>query len=158
MSRIHSERAPNVRPIRVREDLAAWIAEHRVCWEVWPHRERTPDGVRAIGFDLLLIARCSGPGAWDPGGARAQAIDAGLRDLAVALLPPDGSLAVTLGAFEAKLYLRSAGGWEPEVQLEVRVRHRDRYLAAADGVQRDCVRRIETALAALGARPGAWTR
>jgi hypothetical protein len=141
-------------------ELTAWIEEHRVCWETITHREVGPHGLVTVGYDVVLLARCMGPGPWDPGGARAAALYEGLQQLAARVTPADAEDEVAVAPYEPMFQVRAQSNWQPEVRLTLEIRHdlhHDRdYFGAIDDDERTCVRRVEQALGAWGARAGEW--
>jgi hypothetical protein len=137
-------------------ELRAWVRNRRVCWETIAHREVSPRGVVAIGYDVSLFARCLGAGAWDGGGDAALETLERLRQLATDVMPADCDEDVALGPFEPILQVRPQSDWEPEVRLVLEIRHHGGYFDAIDDEERTCVRRLERALERWGVRPGAW--
>jgi hypothetical protein len=137
-------------------DLRDWIPRHRVCWQTIVHRDIGPDGLMSVGFDVVLSARCVGPGAWDPGSDRALLIFEHLRQLASAVIPPDCPDDVRVGPFEPTFQVRPQSDWEPEIRLVIEIRHDHEYFAAIDDDERTCVRRLERALERWGAQRDAW--
>ena len=134
-----------------------WIRRHHVCWESLPHREWSRGRIRVVGYDVRLAAKCIGPGPWDPGGRQCQALFEELQRVARCAVPATCREAVGFGTFEPAFHLRPEAGFELEVHLVIEVRHRGcDYFDAADADENDSRRRIEEALARLGAQHGTW--
>ena len=138
-------------------ELRDWIREHRVCWETLTHRDVGPHGVRPVGYDVLLAARCVGPGPWDPGGERALEMLQRLKQLALAAIPSTPDDRMGMGPFEAAFQVRAQADWVPEVRVVVEIRHDHDYFDAIDDDERSCVRRLERALESWGVQANRWT-
>ncbi len=137
--------------------LRDWVEAHRVCWEATEHRELTPGGVHAIGYDIVLMAQCAGPGPCDPGGAGSVEIYERLAEIAKRVSAADARESVSLRPFQASFHLRRETQWAPEVQLVMEIRHRHAdYFGPLDAGEKSCLSRIEGSLTALGVQRDAW--
>jgi hypothetical protein len=142
-------------PLLTAEAMRAFVRDHRVCWETAVHRDRGPDGVAAVGYDVTLMAQCREQ-ACDPGGTCVMEVYEHLAQLVDAVRPSDGPDDVRLAPFEPALHLRAGAAWQPEVQLVIEVRHDHDYFAAIDDDERSAVGRIERALGAWGVQHEVW--
>ena len=137
------------------EELRTFVRDRQVCWETNVHRDVGSNGVAAVGYDVILMARCR-ERACDPGGGCAQTIYDSLTQLAEAALPKDHGDDVRIGSFEPAFHLRRQADWQPEVQVIVEIRHDHGYFAAIDDDERTLVRRVEHALASWGVEHDTW--
>ena len=139
-------------PLALRE----FVRVHQVCFEASAHRDLGPNGVVAVGYDVVLLARCP-RGPADPGSGDVIEVFEHLVQLAEAALPRDVWGAVHIEPFEPAFHLRPEMDWTPEVRLVLEVvRHEHGYFDPIDSEERTCVRRIESALEAWGVQPGVW--
>src|SRR5262245_22703343 len=138
--------------------LRGWIHGRRVCWELEPLVEW--DGGRRVqvGYQLRLFGRLSGGLRSDPGGEESEAVHGGLRAIALGVLPTDERASrCEIEPFDAAFHLRPESHWAPEIQLTIRIVHREGYLRPADPDAKALVATIERRLSGLGARRRNWS-
>jgi hypothetical protein len=63
---------------------------------------------------------------------------------------------VAIAPFHAALHMRPESQWNPEVLLEVEVRHPHGTFSPPEAEEEACVRNAQERLAALGVRPNVW--
>lgn len=135
-----------------------WAESNRAAWELVPLVEMVRGERRHVGYLLNLYARI--PVEIPPSPERARAVRATwdrLRDIALSLagLGQEGET-VEVAPFDAAGRLRPENQFEPEVLLEARVVHADRYLDEVAADEREHLRPLEERLRELGMRPGHW--
>jgi hypothetical protein len=138
------------------EALTAWITEHRVCWELSPRVEVHEHKKIQVGYDLTLFARH--PESWkdEPGCQHCLQHYETLKEIALQALPQTHASRCEFAPFDASFHLRPEANWEPEVQLDVAILHRDSTFADVDEDERTLAAAIEQGLKRLGAKPKAW--
>jgi hypothetical protein len=128
--------------------LGQWVRNHRVTWEVMPHRDNT--GRR--GYDLVLYARHPPLRDGDPGCPECRRIYEGLARLARLSLPQRTDSRISMAPFDAAFHMRRETDWAPEILLSLEITPR----GGDDAVALLSVEDIEDALSAVGAQPGRW--
>jgi len=138
--------------------LRTWIRDHRVCWELEPLIEWSRHRRLHVGYQLLLFARNAGGLRDDPGGGECEGLHEGLRAIALRVLPKEqGATRTEIEPFDAAFHLRPESTWVPEIQLTIRILHREGYLRPADQAEKGLAEEIQKGLAALGAQPRSWS-
>lgn len=126
------------------EHVDRWIRERRVCYEVLPLVESDHGAAIQVGYEITLFADA---GHDAPGGTELQAVHQRLKEIMSAVLPHDSRpTAYVFEPFDGSLHCRPQTGWRPEVQLVVRIVHRDGYLRLTDASVSSCVREIQERL------------
>jgi len=139
------------------ERLEEWIREHKVTCEVLSHFEMHGTARVRVGYDLTLSARHPLPLHDDPGCPECYRIHDTLRELALRALPDGRQVGrVAIAPFHAALHMRPESRWNPEVLLEVEVRHPHGTFSPPEAEEEACVRKAQQTLAALGVRDNAW--
>ncbi len=138
--------------------LREWVREHKVTWELGPWHEMVDHHVAAVGFELRLLARhASGQHPRPACGLCVQLYER-LRDIASAAFPREHRpTKYEVEPFDASFHLRPEAEWTPEVQLLVRIVHRDGYLRPIDECEKRCAEEIQRNLRELGVQPGSWS-
>lgn len=135
-------------------NLARWIEERRVCYEVSPLREMDHGRALQVGYELTLFADA---GHDDPGSAALHALHERLQEVVTAVLPPDvRPTSYVFEPFDGSWHLRPQTRWHPEVELQVRLVHREGYLRPSDACESRCLREIQDGLRRAGVREKAW--
>ncbi len=141
-------------PVHVDANATRWIRQRRVCYEVSPLREIDHGGAVHVGFELTLFAEA---GHDDPGSPELHATHERLKEIVAAVLPHDvRPTAYAFEPFDAAWHLRPQTNWRPEVQLVVRIIHREGYLRPADACESRCVREIQDGLRRAGIPEKGW--
>lgn len=142
------------------ETLREWINEHSVCWECSPMVEMY-EGQRAqVGFELNLFGRHPTRGISASGGfSEGQAVYRKLREIALFALPNEVRPSrYEIDPYHASIYFRPENGLTPEVQLTIRVLHRQQYFDPIDACESRCANEITARLCALGAQKSVWNK
>ena len=140
----------------VNEDtLRDWINEHSVCWDSSPMVEMY-EGKRAqVGFELNLFGRISASEGFSEG----RALYRKLREIALFALPNEVRPSrYEVDPYHAALYFRPENGLTPEIQLTIRVLHRERYFDPIDACETKCANEITARLCTLGAQKSVWNK
>jgi len=134
------------------------IQQHRVCWECAPLIEMRERSRVPIGFEMHLFGRHSAQATLTQKGfSDAQALYQKLKEIALFALPKDVRPSrYEIDEFRATIYFRPESGSVPEIQLTVRVLHREGYFDSIDDCETRCANEIQARLRALGARQNAW--
>ncbi len=111
-----------------------------------------------VGFELRLFGQ-HGPNVHSsPGCRECMPVFERIRAIALAAFPKEHRpTKYEVGPFHAALHLRPESGWAPEVQLTVRIVHRDGYFRPLDGCEKRCAEEIQKALRSLGVQPVRWS-
>lgn len=134
-------------------ELRDWIGEHLVCWETVVHRDAHHGRTQVVGYDVVLMARCTGTGPFDPADERSATMFARLSQLAEALRLPSLEERLSIEGFEPAFHLKREHGWAPEVHLVLEIRHRNEdYFSPPDGGEIESLRQVEDRLASWGVR------
>jgi hypothetical protein len=130
-------------------DLAEWILDHEVGWELRPRYARLAGGVSRAGYELELFAR--GPTlAEDPGSPECRALHEKL--VAVArLAAPSALRPLSYVPFDSAFHLRPGQQPLPEIELLVDIGPLSDPTDAEE--ERGLLRQLEERLRQLGARP-----
>lgn len=115
--------------------------------------ERVP-----VGFELNLFGRLQERATLGPRGfSECIALHQKLKEIALSALPKEVRPSRSeIDSYRASMYFRPQSGSMPEVQLTVRVLHRERYFDPIDDCEIRCAGEIQDSLRALGAQPNAW--
>ena len=138
--------------------LRDWIQEHSVCWECAPMVEMHEGKRTQVGFELNLFGRHealvrSASGRNSEGLALYQK----LKQIALFSLPNEiRPSRYEIDPYHAALYFRPENGLTPEIQLTIRVLHRERYFDPIDACETTCTNEIAARLCALGAQKSVW--
>jgi len=138
--------------------LRTWIRDHRICWELGPLVESDGRVRMQVGYELHLFAQ-HGPGGPSvmPGCAERRDLYERMRAVALGVLPHETRPSrYEITPFDASLHLRPENEWTPEVQLTVRVVHREGYFSPVDACEEACAKEIVEGLRKLGAQQKAW--
>lgn len=146
------------------ETLQQWVTEHKVCWELSPLVEldqhpREPSTRVQVGFELQLFARHTGGVKPSPGCPECVTLYDKLRAIALFAVPKEQRPSrYELSPFDSSFHLRPESEWVPEVQLTIRIIHRDDYFKTIDDCEKRCSEEIQGQLQTLGAQRKAWPR
>jgi hypothetical protein len=140
-----------------REEMRAWIREHRVCWELSPRYELHDHRRIPVGFDLSLFARHPDTFADSPGCEDCRRHHDVLREIVHAVLAegPDRPR-YEFAPFDGAVHLRPETGFTLEIELDVAILHRGSTFAEADARDRRTATEIQEALRGLGVQPRMW--
>lgn len=137
-----------------------WARAHRACWEVQPLVELHEGRRIQVGFEFNVFAQFPST-ATDPD-MRQQAfplVRAKLEELARRAFPAEGTVArFETQPIETAVRLRPETEFAPEVQLTVRLFHKQEYFQAVAGEDRKRLAPLEAGLKALGLKAKAWGR
>lgn len=137
-----------------------WAGAHKACWEVQPLVELHDGRRMQVGFEFNIFAQF--PRAATTPEARQAAFPeliAKLQELAHGVFPAEAAVArFEVQPIETAVRLRSESEFEPEVQLTVRVFHRQEYFQAVGEGDRKRLAPLEQRLKALGLKAKAWGR
>ena len=140
------------------EVLRDWIQEHSVCWESSPMVEMYEGRRTQVGFELNLFGRHpalvhSASGRNSEGLALYQK----LKAIALFSLPSEiRPSRYEIDPYHAALHFRPENGLTPEIQLTIRVLHREQYFDPIDACESRCANEITARLCALGAQKCVW--
>lgn len=139
------------------EALRAWVREARVTFEVSPLREQVDGRRLQVGVAVQLFARLPKQAHMDPGSALARRLQTRLRTVARAVAPEaHPAVRCRVDPARAAIYLRPEAHFAPEVQVTLRIEHRDGYLRPLTTEQRQCAEQAREGLTALGCRARSW--
>ena len=142
----------------VESTLAGWVRDHRVTWEIGPLQELVDHRPATVGFELRLFGRHEPHAQASPGCPECLTLHQRLRAIAVAAFPRDQRpTSYEVDPFAASFHLRPESQWAAEVQLTVRIVHRDGYLRPLDECEKRCAEEIQKALRGLGVQPRTWS-
>ena len=141
------------------ETLGKWVAQHKVCWELFPlveldqHPNKAPARVQ-VGFELMLYGEHAEGVKPSPGCPECVSLYDKLRAIAVFTLPKENRPSrYEISPFDHAFHLRSESEWVPEVQLTIRIIHGSDYFKGIDDCEKRCAEEIQGQLRALGAQP-----
>jgi hypothetical protein len=138
--------------------LEDWVRLHHVTWELGPWQELVEHAPATVGFELRLFGRHGPDVHARPGCAECGALHGKLRAIALAALPKEHRpTKYEIEPFDASFHLRPQSYWTPEVQLTLRIVHREGYLRPVDECEERCAKEIQQALRALGVQPKTWS-
>ena len=138
--------------------LAHWVREHRVTWEIGPLQELVDYRPATVGFELRLFGRHDPGLKASPGCQACLVLHQRLRAIAAAAFPRDErATRYEIDPFDGSFHLRPETEWADEVQLSVRIVHRDGYLRPLDECEKRCADEIQSALRRLGAQQRVWS-
>jgi uncharacterized protein YecE (DUF72 family) len=137
-----------------------WAGVHKACWEVQPLIELHEGRRMQVGFEFNIFAQF--PRSVTTPETRTAAFPqliAKLQELAQRVFPAEAAVArFEVQPIETAVRLRSESEFEPEVQLTVRVFHRQEYFQAVSDGDRKRLAPLEERLKALGLKAKAWGR
>lgn len=137
--------------------LEDWIRQHRVTWELGPWQELVDQRPTTVGFELRLFAQHAPDAGAMPGCPECRSLHEKLRSVALAAFPKEHRpTQYEIEPFDASFHLRPESEWTPEVQLTVRLVHREGYLRPLDECEKRCADEIQRALRRLGVQPKKW--
>lgn len=137
--------------------LEGWVREYRVTWELGTFQELVERKPATVGFELRLFGQHGAHSGAMPGCRECVSLHERLCSIAFAAFPKEHRpTAYEVEPFDASFRVRPESGWIPEVQLTVRIVHRDGYLRPLDECEKRCAREIEEGLQRLGAHRKAW--
>lgn len=138
--------------------LAAWVREHRVTWELGPLQEMVDHRLATVGLELRLFAQHSDGVHPTPGCSECVSLHDKLRAITLAALPHERRASwCQLAPFDAAFHLRPESEWRPEVELTVRITHRNGSPRPLDDNEKRCADEVQQALRELGVQPKRWT-
>ncbi len=142
------------------DDPRAWVAEHKVCWEIGPLREFVKGhGLEQTGYELTLFGRFD-PAAQEDDDAAAVGVYEGLHALAMELIHafPDSHSVIEVLPFDRAVHLRPEAGFASEVELTVVASpaHPSEALTAAEAQKR--IAAAEDKLRSMGLHKKIWDR
>lgn len=138
--------------------LKEWVRQHRVAWELGPWQELVERRPLVVGFELRLFGQHRPHSGAVLGCPQCVSLHEKLRSIALAVLPHEHRpTKYEVEPFAAALHLRPESQWTPEVQLTVRIVHRDGYLLPLDECEKRCADEIQRALRRLGVQPKSWS-
>ena len=139
------------------EEPRSWVREARVTFEISPLREQVDGRRLQVGIAVHLFARLPKEAHMDPGSALARRLQARLQ----ALVRWVGSkthpaVRCRVDPGRAAIYLRPESRFVPEVQVTLRIEHRDGYMRLLTTEQRECAEQVRMRLTALGCQARSW--
>lgn len=138
--------------------LKHWVRQHRVTWELGAWQELVEHQPTTVGFELRLFGQHDPHVQASPGCPECISLHERLRAVAEAALPREHRpTRYEIEPFEAAFRLRPESEWKPEVQLTVRIVHREGYLRPLDECEKRCAEEIQLALRGLGVQPRTWS-
>jgi len=138
--------------------LKEWVRQHHVTWELGPWQELVEHRPATVGFELRLFGQHAPHSGASPGCDECAALHRKLRAIAFAAFPKEHRpTRYEVTPFDASFHLRPESAWTPEVQLAVRLVHREGYLAPLDECEKRCAGEIQEALRGLGVQPKTWS-
>lgn len=138
--------------------IEAWVREHRVTWELGPLQEVVDHRPATAGFELRVFAQHAAGAHPAPGCAECVSLHDMLRAITLASLPQERRASgYEIVPFDAAFHLRPESEWRPEVQLTVRIVHREGYLSPLDACEKRCAEEVQQALRKLGVQPRSWS-
>lgn len=134
------------------------VRKHRVCWDVWPVRSRTKEGMRVVAYQIDLVGTYApGEHAEAPGDESSRHVyDDLLRIARLVLPPPEAASEYDVGVFDAALHYSARRNGRPDVCVSITIHHGSGWDEPADDGEMQCVKAITQRLAGLGAHEGAW--
>lgn len=133
------------------------VERHDVRWEVWPHQHvALPGELLQVGFDLEIYGTHDNPehDPW-PGCHECAKVYAALRDIAVAIMPPQTrQSSYEMSDFDRSLHYADRADMRAEVRITVAILHKHVFGRVVDSCEVACLHDMESRLTLLGARKG----
>ncbi len=144
------------------EELKQAVDRHSVCYEVRPEYaiedgNRPGDGKKVmVGFSLELYGTHDhGFSTLTPGCKRCIETYEDLRRIAKSILPREKRPSrYEISPFDGSLTETPKRHFRPEVELSIKIVHRNHYFDPADACEERCLHEMEQKLQLLGARRG----
>ena len=140
------------------EDLQRIVESHAVVYEVRPHQDivkfRDESNLVKNGFDLTLCGTHNhGHRTMTPGCHRCVDTYRDLEAIARWIMPTERrASSYEIAAFDMALHSVRTPNRRLEVDLTVRIKHRQGWAEPIDECERRCLREMEDKLKALGVR------
>jgi hypothetical protein len=136
-----------------RSDLAEFVRQHHVHYDVMPEAVVEAQGRTTVGFEVRLFATIEKGTRALPVTDACRELVGGLRTVAEAVRPGDDEeTVVEIERFDPVLYdSRSVPGTD-EVAVAVRVSHRNGYARPVDASEERCLKELRRRLRELGIR------
>jgi len=137
-------------------EIAALVEKHRVTWALFPeqHVDHETREIVKVGFEIDLMGTHDDPAKPPlPGCDECREVYRALLRIAEWSVPTEHRDSIyDLGFFDGKLRQRPATFSRQDVQLTLRILHRQGYQRPVDDCERRCLRDIEARLRSAGAR------
>lgn len=134
------------------QHLRELVEKHTVRYEVYFEQDKIGDELIQIGFELdLLASHDHGITRFTPGCALCKSTFHDLREIATRIMPKERrDSEYTIELFDSALHMSAAHKMRPEVQLAIKIEHRDKKGRPLDDCERRCLSEMEAALQYLG--------
>lgn len=137
--------------------LRGWVREGRVTRELANFSEQVEHSRVNVGFEVRLFAQHSEDAKVDPGCEDCQRLFNRLRTIALSVLPKEHRpTRYDIDSFDSSFHHRPESHWASEVQLTMRIEHRDDHFREVDECERRCSQEIQQGLEALGVQLRSW--
>ena len=137
--------------------LKEWVREGRVTWEIANMGEQVEHSRVNVGFEVRLFAQHPDGKSVDPGCEDCQELFGRLRTIAESVFPKgQRPTRYDIDSFDSSLHHRAESHWTPEVQLTIRIEHREGHFQEVDECEKRCAEEIQAGLKALGVQPRTW--
>lgn len=140
------------------EELKRIVHARRVCFDVFRERVGSPDGARAVGYELILSGMHA-PGEHPPlpGCDLCREVYEDLKRIAEWILPREHRPSVyEVGPYEPVIRKSTRRRLRDEVTLSIRILHRHHFEAPIDTCETRCLGEMRERLRELGAGDGQW--
>lgn len=140
--------------------LEELVERFRVCWRDWPEYIYADGHERQIGFELDLSGTHE---PWvkhpEPGCEHCQRVFAALHEIAEWILPKDERPSTyEIEVFDRAIRYTAAHKGRPDVQLAIRILHRNGWDQPVDECEERCLQEMKARLAEIGACRQSWTK
>ena len=136
------------------DEVKELVAQHTVCYEVYPDRLLVRGELRTVGYEVQLLgSHARGSTRMTPGCELCASTFRDLRRIAEWKIPPDErDSKFEIVPFDGALHMATRHGLRPEVALSVTIEHRRGFDAPLDECESRCLRDVELRLNEVGAR------
>lgn len=140
------------------ETLREIVERHRVCWEEWPEFTMVNRKRAQIGFELELSgAHETGAEHVSPGCEHCRRIFLGLVEIADWIQPKENRPSRhEVESHQQALRYSQRRNYRPDVNLTIRILHREEGLRPVDPCEERCLAEMEHRLGEIGACKESW--
>lgn len=140
--------------------LEELVERFRVYWRVWPESVYVDGKERQIGFELDLLGTHE---PWvkhpEPGCEHCLRVFAALHEIAEWILPKEERPSTyEIEVFDPAIRYSAAHKDRPDVQLTIRILHRNGWDQPVDECEERCLREMKAHLAEIGAYRQSWRK
>jgi hypothetical protein len=140
-------------------ELKEEVKKFRIVYEVAKADAMVGDERRAIGFDLTLCGtHGEEAGPVLPGCPECAKVWRAMQEVARTILPTGEHASwYEIGGFDHAFHMAPAREFRQDIEMPIRIRHREGYLEDIDQCERDCLDEMKLKLEQLGVHQGKWS-